>query len=576
MVDIIMNSANTAARSASHNGGTPQDDSPHDVVVIGFGPVGQTLAILLAQRGHRVAVVERWSGVYPKPRAVTFDDEAARVFASAGIAERFPEFGGPPGEYVWRNAEGKTLLSYSPVGRAMSGWPFGMAFTQPQLEQMLADRASSFPNVTVHRTTEAVDLVQHDDHVTITLQPTPERSLAAADTGRPSGSPGAFVEVLRASYVVGCDGANSFVREHMHTSITELDFRHDWLICDVVENEPRTWSPDVLQVCDPARPTTLVPGGPGRRRWEFMQMPTDDANHFADTDNAWNLLAPWGITPQNSLLEKHAVYTIQARWASEWQDGRLFIAGDAAHVMPPFAGQGMCSGIRDAANLSWKLDLVLRGAADAALLATYASERSAHVQNAIQTSVRLGEILCATDPNEVAARDARLLSTAADPDNALLPGAFARLGPGALQTDTAGNLSEYAGRRAVQGRISTANRGDGLLDEVYGAGFHLLIDASTITRPDLQPHHAAAALIAELEISVIRLVPTANDPTLQDRAVDMDGVLLEHLSQCGHAAQIVRPDGYIFGGVADLENLPALLAELATALFIRRPAPITQ
>lgn len=545
------------------------DPEAYDVVVVGFGPVGQTLTTLLAQHGHRVAVVERWDNVYPKPRAVGLDDEVARIFAGAGIAGHFDDFGQPLKEYVWRNADGKTLLYFKNLARAISGWPSGMTFSQPMLEKILADRATSFPSVTVYRTTEAVSLSEHDNYVEVSVQPTPEDTLHAAGAVQRSGSSEAPPERLRASYVVGCDGANSFVRSHMGVTSTDLGLSYDWLICDVIENNPRTWVPDGLQICDPRRPTTLVSGGPNRRRWEFMKMPSDSAEEFETTDYAWKLLAAWDITPQNARLEKHAVYTFRARWADEWQSGRLFIAGDAAHLMPPFAGQGMCSGIRDAANLAWKLHLVLRRSADPALLGTYSSERSAHVQFAMLTSVNLCNVICTTDPDEVAARDSYMLAVGPDPSNVLPETPPARLGPGALQTDTTGALVEHAGIRACQGRVTTVDGKTGLLDEVFGVGFHVLVDASRAAGSVVPEQDAD--LITDLAMSVIRLVP-ATDAAPPDGVADVEGVMLDHLKNCGHAIQIVRPDGYVFGGVAEPSDFPALLADLASALSIRRRA----
>jgi 2-polyprenyl-6-methoxyphenol hydroxylase-like FAD-dependent oxidoreductase len=197
--------------------------------------VCQTLTILLAQRGHRVAVVERHAAVYDKPRAVAFDDEVARAFAAAGIAGRFADVGEPMRDYQWRNASGQTLLSFPCTGQAASDWPTGTSFTQPQLEQVLAGRAASFPNVTICRQADAVRLIEFADRVDV---------VAAGSV--PEGTR------LAASYVVGCDGANSLVRQWMDTTVTDLGFCYDWLICDIVEDEPRRWSPHGRQVCDPA------------------------------------------------------------------------------------------------------------------------------------------------------------------------------------------------------------------------------------------------------------------------------------------------------------------------------------
>ncbi|MCP2256005.1 flavoprotein hydroxylase [Prauserella aidingensis] len=534
----------------------PKNTGDYDVAVVGFGPVGQVLAILLGQQGHRVAVVERYEGIYPKPRAVVFDDEIARVLASAGIADRFVDVRDVASDYEWRNVAGETLLRFDFSDRGDSGWPESNMVTQPRLEDVLCQRVAALPNVTVFRSTEAVQLQPDDAGVDVTVCD----SLLKR-------------KILRAAYVVGCDGANSFVRQRMNTAVTDLGFFHDWLICDVLPREQRCWSPTNLQLCDPARPTTMVSGGPGRRRWEFMRMPGDIAEEFDSDETAWRLLAASGITPENATLEKRAVYTFHARWVDDWRDGRLLIAGDAAHLMPPFRGQGMCSGIRDAANLAWKLDLALRDVAAPDLLDTYVTERSAHVQHAIQMSVELGKVICETDPEKVAQRDAHLIGAGARPETALPPVPPAALGPGALQSDDAGKPLAPAGQVAVQGRVRSANGADGLFDDVAGVGFRLLVDGERLPNSGLSLELSAehARLLSDIDARIVPAVRAGAD-VRGDAVEDLDGVLLPFLRSAGHAVQAIRPDGYVFGGVSDVAELPRLLTQLAAALRLA-PAP---
>jgi flavoprotein hydroxylase len=303
-----------------------------DVMIVGCGPVGLTLSILLAQHGHAVTILERQPQPYPLPRAVHLDHEVARIFQSAGIGNELEAITEPAEVYEWRNAEGTTLLRFGRVGSGASGWPVSQMFHQPALEAVLERRASDL-GVEIRRGCAVAGLSQHQDVVALT-------------TGDG--------EVVEGRYVVGCDGANSTIRTLLDVPVTELGFFYDWLIVDVVLRHERVFDPINLQVCDPARPTTVVSGGPGRRRWEFMRLDHETLDELES--RAWELLEPWDVRPDNATLERRAVYTFAARYAERWRSGRVLLAGDAAHQMPPFAGQGLCAGVRDAANLAWKLD----------------------------------------------------------------------------------------------------------------------------------------------------------------------------------------------------------------------------
>jgi flavoprotein hydroxylase len=437
-------------------------------------------------------------------------------------------------------------------------------FSQPQLESVLAAKAGSFPNVEVRRGWEAVALADHGGHVET-------RARFAGGTGS-----------VRARYVVGCDGANSFVREQLGTALTDLGFCYDWLILDVIPQEEREWKPFNLQICDPRRPTTVVSGGPGRRRWEFMRLPGETIEELNTEQTAWRLLAPWDLNPQNAELERHTVYTFQARWADRWRNGRILIAGDAAHLMPPFAGQGMCSGVRDAANLAWKLDLVLSGRAGDALLDSYTSERSAHVQNAIGMSRALGNVICLTDPAAAAARDEVMLKAGGQPELALPAVPPPVLGPGILNAGADGEPIAPAGQLSPQGRVAGPDGVAGRFDQVIGTGFVIVSTA------DLSPvlDEARRAALRRLGARVVRLAEPGAAAELSHQeqgdqvdqvAVDLDGFYLPWLRAAGYEAIVVRPDFYFFGAVADAAQLPALLRQLSAQLGVASepaaPAP---
>ncbi|GAA1369485.1 bifunctional 3-(3-hydroxy-phenyl)propionate/3-hydroxycinnamic acid hydroxylase [Streptomyces beijiangensis] len=470
-----------------------------------------------------------------------FDDEVARLLADAGIGDRLGELSEPADSYEWRNAEGTPLLKFDWSGLGPSGWPLASMTYQPDLERALATAADACPNVTVLRGHEAVGLAETERDVTVTARDT---------TGRQ--------HELTADWVVGADGANSFVRAHMPTRMTDLGFFYDWLIVDVHPHTPRTWDPPVnLQICDPERPTTVVSGGPGRRRWEFMRMPGESVEELDTESAAWRLLAPFGMTPGTCDLERHAVYTFQAQWADTWRAGRLLLAGDSAHLMPPFAGQGMCSGIRDAANLTFKLDLVLRGAADPALLDTYGTERSAHVQHAIGMSVELGKVICVTDPGEAAERDAFLIGHGADPARALPPLPPTVLTDGLVGRGEAG----AAGRLSRQARISYRGR-TGLLSEVVGRGF--VVASTTDPRTVLSTRQ-----LTFLEGIGARLLHLAGPEAHADEevaAVDLDGFYVPHLAEEGQVGVVIRPDHYLFGTAAAWDDFVRLIDDLEEQL----------
>lgn len=353
--------------------------------------------------------------------------------------------------------------------------------------------------------------------------------------------------VLRARAVIGADGANSVVRTVMDVEQTDLGYFFDWLVVDVVvhDDAPR-FDPPAWQLCDPARPTTLVPGGPGRRRWEFMRLPGETRDELDHAERAWELLAPWGVHPGNATLERHAVYTFQARWAHRWRRGRLMIAGDAAHLMPPFAGQGMCAGLRDAMNLGWKLDLVLRGAADETLLDTYDTERLPHVRHFIDLSMALGQVICLTDPDEAAARDARMLAELADPSLAPPPPAPPRLGDGLAAEDN----DPAAGHVAIQATV-TAPTGEGLLDDVVGPAVLLVRDGAAPPGT----HHREA--LARLGFAVVTLGPGPAPGVV----VDDTGAYERWLDELGADAVLVRPDFAVHGTVARGEDPAALIEQ---------------
>jgi 2-polyprenyl-6-methoxyphenol hydroxylase-like FAD-dependent oxidoreductase len=484
-----------------------------DVMIVGCGPVGLTLSILLAQHGHAVTILERQPQPYPLPRAVHLDHEVARILQSAGIGNELEAITEPAEFYEWRNAEGTTLLRFGRVGSGASGWPVSQMFHQPALEAALERRAGDL-GIQIRRGCAVAGLSQHQDVV----------ALATGDG-----------EVVEGRYVVGCDGANSTIRTLLDVPVTELGFFYDWLIVDVVLRHERVFDPINLQVCDPARPTTVVSGGPGRRRWEFMRLDHETLDELES--RAWELLEPWDVRPDNATLERRAVYTFAARYAERWRSGRVLLAGDAAHQMPPFAGQGMCAGVRDAANLAWKLDLVLSGSAPDALLDTYDQERLASARQAIEFSVELGKIICIPDPDAARARDeAMAAAVGPEPTEAPpLPGIDA----GVIQSG-----SPHAGSLFVQGIVAGRR-----FDDVHGVGWRLVTSVPEPIALDRDTAEWFASIGGR-----VATVP-ADDP-----------VYGRWFAEHGATSALQRPDFHLYGTATSPSGGAALVHDLRTRL----------
>jgi 2-polyprenyl-6-methoxyphenol hydroxylase-like FAD-dependent oxidoreductase len=524
-----------------------------DVAVVGYGPTGEMLAILLGQLGYRVGVFERWFGVYDLPRAVHFDDEVGRIFQAAGVREEVLAITDPvPDFYEWRNREGQVLLKIDWARDGLNGWPTANFFTQPELQRVLDRRVRALAGVEVLSGWELQSVEDRGDHVDF---------VAGRGQRGPSGTRVATDETrqLTTRYLIGADGANSTVRQKIGSEFHDLGFvPFDWLIVDVIPRDrERIWSPMNWQLCDPVRPTTIVSGGPHRRRWEFMRLPGESIDELNTVATAWRLLEAWGITPQTAQLERHAVYRFMARYAESWRRGRILLAGDAAHLMPPFAGQGMCNGLRDVTNLTWKLDLILRGVAPDGLLDSYQSERLDHVRQWIEFSAALGEVICVLDEEKAAARDARMLAGEADPRRVLPAAPPQRLGTGLFLHD-----QPVAGVHFIQARVALDGV-TGLFDDVVGGGF-VLIGA----REDpLAPLSARERAFLE-EIGA-RSVWLAGDGAV----ADLDGAYAAWFAAADCEVVIVRPDFYVFGTATSPDELPELVEALRQALGVSDPAP---
>jgi len=514
-----------------------------DCLVVGGGPVGLLTAVFLGQAGLQVSVVERWPQRYPLPRACTIDHEALRILQAAGLmadhADLFEPSEGERGGYEFRNGAGELLQAIDWNRAAESGWANTNGFYQPDLEATLEDLAVATPGVSVHRgwTFQALT----EDHRGVSVQ--------VGSTEQP-----AEVVQIRSRWLIGADGANSPVRSQLGIDVGDSGFEADWLVVDYQPLVEEKWSAFVTQYCDPTQPTTAVNSGPGRRRFEFMRRADMTVEELGQDGTAWRLMAPWGVTPETARLERHAVYTFRGRWAHTWRTGNVFLAGDAAHLMPPFLGQGLCAGLRDARALAWRLAMVHRGTATPAVLDTYEPERTGHVREIIDEAVAAGLVICELDVDRAAARDAELKKRARDPEAATRQPPQPRLGEPSLTIAS----RSTDGRLAPQGRVRAVDR-VGLFDDVVGGGWQLI---SRIGDP--------TELLGDEEVSWFRQIGgVIADVSGEGPVQDLDGAYEHWFAKHACEAFLARPDFYVFAA-GEHTDIPRFVSRLRQAL---QPTP---
>lgn len=516
----------------------------YDVVIVGGGPVGLTAASLLGISGRRVALVERYDDVYPLPRAVRLDGEVMRTFQAIEIIDRISDELRPLQGYRWFGADDEEILYIKWDVTAPSGWANNYSFWQPAVDGALDERARSLPTVDVLRGWAAEGLQQSENQCSVQIR---RATGGTDDLDSAEGDP----QTLTAAFVIGADGANSVVRKASGIGQTDLGFEEHWLVVDVRPEDLSEWSVGLgEQHCNPDRPTVLVPCGNHHRRWEFMLLPGESPVEFADAERVWDLLEGHLARDRGELV-RSAVYQFRSIVAEKMNQGRVFLAGDAAHLMPPFMGEGMCSGIRDAANLAWRLDLVVRGIADQTLLADYEIERKPHNEAMINLSTQMGRVSCTVDHEAAAARDRAFRAGEVPP-----PPPMPRLLEGTLLQD-----DPVGGVLVPQGRMRTPDGRVGKMDDLIGPGFSLIC-AGGDPRQSLDE-----SLLSFLDSISAALVTF--DRSAPSRFVDEDGQTTEFMETHGIVGFLARPDGYGFGSIRSETSLGDLVERLRDALGAR-------
>jgi 3-(3-hydroxy-phenyl)propionate hydroxylase len=521
----------------------------YDAIIAGYGPTGVTLANLLGTQGMRVAVVEREKGVYDKPRAITADHEAMRAFQAAGLAEQIEVGTCPhPGtDFVGMN--GDVIKRFYPMpAPGPLGWEPTFMFYQPQLEATLRAGVARFDKIDVLLEHSLVSLRQDAESVEVEV------------TGLHGAS-----RTLRGKYLLACDGARSVVRSQINSPIYDLAFDEWWVVVDTELHNNVELPERCVQYCRPSRPGTYIVGPNRLRRWEIKVMPGEEPESFNDPEHLRSVLSTF-VDTSGVEIKRMAIYRFHAVVAEKWRDGRVFLLGDAAHQMPPFLGQGMCAGIRDAYNLTWKLDAVLKGRAGDALLDTYGAERRPHVQTVVEHAKSFGLVIGELDEQAARERDKLLAAelaagTAPTIRQSFIPGLVA----GLLYLDAAGLAGVGAGKLFPQPWVRSAGVARARLDDLVRGDFYIVsTDARVAAEAAKQLAESTHLFGAKAVCLGAQAIADAGANLISGE--EETDLVHNWLAEQEALAALVRPDGLAYGVARTPDELKNVIASLNAAL----------
>ncbi|WP_322656306.1 bifunctional 3-(3-hydroxy-phenyl)propionate/3-hydroxycinnamic acid hydroxylase [Streptomyces justiciae] len=505
------------------------ESSTYDVAVIGYGPTGVTAANLLGAMGLRVVVLERDAEVFARARAISTDEEVVRVWQRVGLAERLKRdmLAERPLDFV--DARGRAFISAHPTPRG-HGHPPQMFIYQPALEQVLREGVGRYPNVEVLLRQECVRLRQDADGVELTVVGT------ADDT----------VRRLRAAYVIAADGGSSLTRAQLNVGYEGRTYEDRWVVIDTKMLKPWPDHDRLRFRCDPARPAVDCPTPLGHHRWEFPILPGDDETYLTTDEAIYSMVARYGIGRDQIKILRATVYSHHVRFAARFRVGRVFLAGDAAHAMPPWIGQGMAAGVRDVANLCWKLDAVLRGELPESLLDSYEAERKPHVKEITRRAVFVGRIITERRSAVTRVRDSVLPVVNRVPrfsqwlqDSNWIPIAHYADGFQARPRTKA------TGQQIPQPWVTTPDGSRARLDDALDSRWLLLHGGLPAPQPAWE----------HLGIPSLRITTAGSRPA-GGALVDDDGVLLPWMAERRVTTLVLRPDGYVYAAAPAGAELP--------------------